>query len=220
MAKLSTVKNAALTIFSVFLGMGVTTPLFLSVPASAQLFRGDVAQARRWVAIPSGGSLPVHYEEAEKIIVLPDETVPVTLQIAANVKDRQGRILIPYGSELVGEVQPVGNGARFVAEEIRIIGESPQPINASSQVVTRREIIDRGASTGDILEGAAIGAAAASVIAGITGDRAIATEEVLGGVGLGALGGLLLGKDEVEVISIDPSRDLDITLNSRLALSY
>ncbi|MDR9402681.1 MAG: hypothetical protein RI580_04510, partial [Halothece sp. Uz-M2-17] len=199
--------------------IGVTTPLVFSAPASAQLLNRQVAQNRR-VAIPSGVSLPVRYEEAEKIVVLPGETVPVTLNIAANIKDRQGRILIPYGSELVGEVQPAGDGARFVAQELKISGSSSQPINATSQVITRRETIDRGASTGDILEGAAIGAAAASVIAGITGDRAIATEEVLGGAGLGALGGLLLGKDEVEVISIDPNEDLDITLNSRLALSY
>lgn len=219
MSKLSTVKKGTLTVLSLFLGMGVTTPLLLSNPASAQFVHSNIAQVRR-IAIPSGVSLPVRYDEAEKIVVLPDETVPVTLQIAANIKDRQGRILIPYGSELVGEVQPVGNGARFVAQELKVAGESSQSINASSQVVTRRETVKRGASTGDILEGAAIGAAAASVIAGITGDRAIATEEVLGGVGLGALGGLLLGKDEVEVISIDPNQDLDITLNSRLALSY
>lgn len=219
MSKLSTVKKGTLTVLSLFLGMGVTTPLLLSNPASAQFVHSEIAQVRR-IAIPSGVSLPVRYDEAEKIVVLPDETVPVTLQIAANIKDRQGRILIPYGSELVGEVQPVGNGARFVAQELKVAGESSQSINASSQVVTRRETVKRGASTGDILEGAAIGAAAASVIAGITGDRAIATEEVLGGVGLGALGGLLLGKDEVEVISIDPNQDLDITLNSRLALSY
>jgi len=219
MSKLSTIKKGTLTVLSLFLGMGVITPLLLSNPASAQLLQGEIAQARR-IAIPSGVSLPVRYDEAEKIVVLPDETVPVTLQIAANIKDRQGRILIPYGSELVGEVQPAGNGARFVAQELKVAGESSQSINASSQVVTRRETVKRGANTGDILEGAAIGAAAASVIAGITGDRAIATEEVLGGVGLGALGGLLLGKDEVEVISIDPNQDLDITLNSRLALSY
>ena len=212
-------KRGTSTVLSVLLGIGVTTPLVFSAPASAQLLNRQVAQNRR-VAIPSGVSLPVRYEEAEKIVVLPGETVPVTLNIAANIKDRQGRILIPYGSELVGEVQPAGDGARFVAQELKISGSSSQPINATSQVITRRETIDRGASTGDILEGAAIGAAAASVIAGITGDRAIATEEVLGGAGLGALGGLLLGKDEVEVISIDPNEDLDITLNSRLALSY
>jgi len=221
MATPSIWKSGTSTVLSVVLGMGVTTPLLLSAPASAQLLESErqVAQTRR-VAIPSGVSLPVRYDEAEKIIVLPDETVPVTLNIAANIKDRQGRILIPYGSELVGEVRPAGNGARFVAQELKIAGSSSQPINASSPVITRRETIDRGASTGDILEGAAIGAAAASVIAGITGDRAIATEEILGGLGLGALGGLLLGKDEVEVISIDPDQDLDITLNSRLALSY
>jgi hypothetical protein len=162
----------------------------------------------------------VRYDEAEKIVVLPDETAPVTLKIAANIKDNSGRILIPYGSELVGEIRPAGNGSRFVAQELKIPGASSQSINASSQVITRRETINKGASAGDILEGAAIGAAAASVIAGITGDKAIATEEVLGGAGLGALGGLLLGKEEAEVISIDPNEDLDITLNSRLALSY
>ncbi|AFZ43411.1 hypothetical protein PCC7418_1209 [Halothece sp. PCC 7418] len=219
MATHSIWKRGTSTVLSVLLGIGVTTPLIVSAPASAQLLDRQIAQSRR-VAIPSGVSLPVSYEEAEKIVVLPGETVPVTLKIAANIKDRQGRILIPYGSELVGEVQPAGNGARFVAQELKIAGSSAQPINATSQVITRRETIDRGASTGDVLEGAAIGAAAASVIAGITGDRAIATEEVLGGAGLGALGGLLLGKDEVEVISIDPNQDLDITLNSRLALSY
>ncbi len=219
MATRSILKRGTSTVLSILLGMGVTTPFMVSLPASAQLLETEVAQSRR-VAIPSGVVLPVRYDEAEKIVVLPDETVPVTLKIAANIKDNQGRILIPYGSELVGEVQPYGDGARFVAQELNIAGSSSQPINATSQVITRRETIDRGASTGDVLEGAAIGAAAASVIAGITGDRAIATEEVLGGAGLGALGGLLLGKDEAEVISIDPNQDLDITLNSRFALSY
>lgn len=225
MVQLSVFKRGTSTVLSILLGMGITTPLLLSsMPASAQLLGNDnndnnVVQGRGRVAIPAGVSLPVRYDEAEKIVVLPDETAPVTLQIAANIKNRQGRILIPYGSELVGEIRPAGNGSRFVAQELKIKGASPQSINATSQIVTRRETIDRGASTGDILEGAAIGAAAASVIAAVTGDNAIATEEVLGGAGLGALGGLLLGKDKVEVISIDPNQDLNITLNSRLALS-
>ncbi|PSO47699.1 MAG: hypothetical protein BRC33_11980 [Cyanobacteria bacterium SW_9_44_58] len=223
MVQLSLLKRGTSTVLSLLLGMGITTPLLLSsTPASAQLLGSDdeFVQAQRRVAIPSGVSLPVRYDEAEKIVVLPDETAPVTLKIAANVKDRSGRILIPYGSELVGEIRPAGNGSRFVAQELKIPGASSQSINASSQVITRRETIDKGASAGDILEGAAIGAAAASVIAAITGDKAIATEEVLGGAGLGALGGLLLGKEQAEVISIDPNQDLDITLNSRLALSY
>ena len=220
MAQSLSLKRGVATTLSILLGMGVFTPILLSSPVSAQYSRNNTLQARRWVAIPSGVSLPVRYDEAEKIVVLPDETVPITLNIAANITDRQGRILIPYGSELIGEIQPSGNGSRFVAQELKIIGESSRSINATSQVVTRRETIDRGASTGDILEGAAIGAAAASVIAGITGDRAIATEEILGGAGLGALSGLLLGKSEAEVISIAPNQDLDITLNSRLALSY
>lgn len=223
MSQLSFLKRGTATALSLLLGIGATTPLILSTPVSAQLLSGErrgQSRSQNRIAIPSGTSLPVRYEEAEKIVVMPDETAPVTLQIAANIKDRQGRILLPYGTELVGEIRPAQDGSRFVAQELKVPGESARSINATSQVVTRRETISRGASTGDILEGAAIGAAAASVIAGVTGDRAIATEEVLGGAGLGALGGLLLGKDQVEVISIDPNRDLDITLDSRLALSY
>lgn len=220
MSQLSFLKRGTATALSLLLGIGFTTPLILSTPASAQLLPGERrTQSRTGMAIPSGTSLPVRSDEAEKIVVMPDETAPVTLQIAANIKDRQGRILIPYGTELVGEIRPVSqqNGSRFVAQEIKVPGESARSINASSQVVTQRETIKRGASTGDILEGAAIGGAAAAVIAEITGS--IEAVEVLGGAGLGALGGLLLNKNEVEVISIDPNQDLDITLDSRLALS-
>ncbi|MFP4253803.1 MAG: hypothetical protein ACLFRN_04980 [Halothece sp.] len=223
MSQLSFLKRGTATALSLLLGVGVVTPLVLSTPTSAQLLPGERRgqsrpQNQGRMAIPSGTSLPVRYDEAEKIVVMPDETTPVTLQIAANIKDRQGRILIPYGTELVGEIRPAQDGSRFVAQELKVPDESARSINASSQVVTRRETIRKGASTGDILEGAAIGAAAASVIAEITGS--IDVIEVLGGAGLGALGGLLLNKEEVEVISIDPNQDLDITLDSRLALSY
>jgi hypothetical protein len=84
--------------------------------------------------------------------------------------------------------------------------------------VTKTEKIDQGASTSQVLKGAVIGAAAATAISAITGDHAIATEEVLGGAGLGAIGGLVFGRKKVEVISINPNQDLNLTLRSTLAL--
>ncbi len=165
--------------------------------------------------IPEGFVIPVEYEK-EKILVTPEETVPVTLTVAANIRDSRRNVLIPYGTEIVGKIEPSGDGSRFVAEELVFADGTTQSIDATSEVVTRTETVKKGASTGDILEGAAIGGAAATVLSEVLGD--IDFLEVLGGAGAGALAGLLLGKEEVELISIDPNNDLDLTLQSDLAL--
>ena len=197
-----------------------TTPFFTAIPASAQLFRTQENNnvTPQPITIPSGTTLPVEYKEAEKIVLTKEETVPLTLTVAANIKDQKGNILIPYGSEIVGELQPKDDGSQFVAEELVISPEKRQLLAAESQVVTRTETIDEGTDVGDILQGAAIGGAAAAIIALITGDNSIDLLEVLGGAGLGALGGLLLGGKETEVISINPDEDLDVTLLEDLTL--
>lgn len=167
--------------------------------------------------VPRGFIIPVEYEE-EKILLTPEETVPVTLLVAADIKDSRRNVLIPYNSEIVGQIEPAddGSGSFFTAEEIIFPDGSSQRLDAVSEVVTRRETIKEGASTGDILKGAAIGGAAAAVLSEIFGD--IGALEVLGGAGAGALAGLLLGGNEVELVSIDPNNDLDLTLLSSLRL--
>ena len=167
--------------------------------------------------VPRGFIIPVEYEE-EKILVTPEETVPVTLLVAANVRDSRRNTLIPYGSEILGQIEPSddGTGSLFVAQEIVFPDGTTQSIDAMSEVVTRRETVEKGANTGDILKGAAIGGAAAAVLSEIFGD--IGAIEVLGGAGAGALAGLLLGGNEVELVSIDPNNDLDLILQTNLAV--
>ena len=167
--------------------------------------------------VPRGFVIPVEFEE-EKILVTPEETVPVTLLVAANIKDNRGSILIPYGSEIFGQIEPSQDeaGSLFVAEEIVFPDGTSQSIDAVSDVITRTETVERGANTGDILKGAAIGAGAAAVLSEIFGD--IGAIEVLGGAGAGALAGLLLGGNEAELITIDPNNDLDLTLQTNLAV--
>ena len=167
--------------------------------------------------VPRGFVIPVEFEE-EKILVTPEETAPVTLLVAANVKDNQGYTLIPYGSEIYGQIEPSQDetGSLFVAEEIVFPDGTSQSLDAVSDVVTRRETVNKGANTGDILKGAAIGAGAAAVLSEIFGD--IGAIEVLGGAGAGALAGLLLGGNEAELITIDPNNDLDLTLQTNLAV--
>ena len=190
----------------------ITLPL-VTTTATAQTF----SQSRQ-VIIPSGTSIPVFYDKAEKIVVMPNETMPLTLKVPVNVRSRSGTILIPAGSRVIGQLQPASGGSQFVAQELVFSRGKRQPINAESQVISKTQEIRRGSNTTSILKGAAIGGAAAAAIATITGDHAIATEEILGGVGLGALGGLLLGHKKVEVVVINPNTDLNLTLRTQLAL--
>ncbi len=214
-------KPATSMLMILTIGTALIAPMVNITPVSAQLFppqrrsqnrSNDYYRSR---IIPAGTVLPVEYEK-DKILVTEDETVDITLTVAANIRDRNRNTLIPYGTQVIGIIEPAGNGSRFVAEELVFSDGTNQFINASSDIVTRRETVKRGADAGDILKGAAIGAAAASVIAAIFGDVNIA--EVLGGAGLGALAGWLLGRDSVELISIDPNNDLDIILQSDLTL--
>lgn len=167
--------------------------------------------------VPRGVVIPMEYTE-EKILVTPEETVPVTLSVAANIRDSRRNTLIPYGSEIMGQIQPSDDesGSLFVAEEIVYPDGTSQPIDAVSEIVTQRETVKKGANPGSILQGAAIGAAAATVLSEIFGD--IDALEVLGGAGAGAIAGVLLGGKEAELVSIDPNKDLSLTLENDLTV--
>ena len=158
--------------------------------------------------------ISVEYPEAEKIVVMPNETVPLTITVAQDVVTSQGRVWIPAGAEIVGQLKPASGGSQFVANEVIISTSQRFRLDASSQVVTRTETIRKGASAGSILGGAAIGAAAAAAIGAVVGDNAIATEEVLGGAGLGAITGVFVGRRKVDVVVVHPSEDLNLTLQS------
>lgn len=205
-----------LSLTSLVSGLTITSAsaqLFRNSPNSSTNNNSQISQSNYNNSnfnIPAGTTIPVFYDQAEKILVTKEETLPVTLRVGANLKDRQGRVMIPYGTEILGKIQPSGNGSQFVGEYL-ILNNQQYPINANSRVVTTTEIIKQGANTGAILKSAAIGAAAATVIAGITGDKAIATEEILGGTGLGALAGWIWGGKKTELISINPNVDLDLT---------
>jgi hypothetical protein len=203
---------------ALFMALGMasvaTLPTLLAVPAAANepYVVGQLFPDTRLV-VPVGTVIPVRYEEAERIIVTPDETSPVTLVVAQDVRSSAGTVLIPAGSEIEGELQPNGGGTQFVSEEITLTSGQTLPIDATSAVITDTQIITEDTNP-DILRGAAIGAAAAAVLAEIFGS--IDFGEVLAGAGLGALASILIGggEEEVEVVIIEPETDLDLTLQS------
>jgi|SRR5579883_129096 hypothetical protein len=194
------------------------SPMFSVTPATAQIFRSQI----RNLSIPAGVKFPVTYEK-DKIVVTPDETIPLTVNIARNIIDRNGNVLIPQGSQLVGQLEPATKdskkGSQFVARELVFPNGNRQNIDATSSVITRKEKISKGTDTSKILQDAAIGAGAASVIGLIT-DRRIRLIEPVLGAGAGAAASVLLRKKKVEVVVVKPqSGDLDVTLRSDLQLS-
>jgi hypothetical protein len=128
-------------------------------------------------------------------------------------------VLIPEGSKISGELRSTGSGVQFVAQELSIINGSRVPLNATSQLITTKETVTKGVNVGNLVKNTALGAAAAAAIAGVTGDRAIATEEVLGGAGIGTLIGVFLGRDKVDLYAVNPDTDLDLQLDSELVVA-
>jgi hypothetical protein len=169
------------------------------------------------VRIPSGTTIPVRYDK-EKILVTPDEKVPLTLRVAANITTANGRVLIPSGSQVVGQLQPAQGGTEFVAQTLTLPNGQQMSIDATSEVITKTEQIKKGANIGTLIKDTALGAAAAAAISGVTGDRRITAGEVLGGGGLGTLAGIFLGRSSVDLIVIDPQTDLNLRLNQPLVI--
>ncbi|NMG05679.1 conjugal transfer protein TrbI [Brasilonema sp. UFV-L1] len=204
---------------------GTIAPMFLFAPASAQeIFRGQRTQTQTGrVSIPAGVTLPVTYDK-DKIVVTPDETTSIKLKIARNIVDRSGNVLIPEGSEVEGKLQPITQngekGTYFVAQDILLPNGERQSINATSRIATKKETITKGSGTDKLIQDAAIGAGAASVISLLTGNQKIEALEPILGAGAGAAASLLLRRKKAEVIVIEPQRgDLNLTLRSNLLVS-
>ncbi|TVQ06540.1 MAG: S-layer homology domain-containing protein [Leptolyngbya sp. DLM2.Bin27] len=170
-------------------------------------------------SIPTGTTMAMTYADGDKIVVLPDETAALTLTVAQAITDSMGRVLVPAGSQVVGELRPSGNGSQFVAQELVLIGGQRLAINATSQTVTTMETIRRGATFGETLAGAVLGSGAAAAIARTTGDQNVGTLEVLAGTATGATLARIFGRDRFDVIAINPNQDLTLTVNAPLLLS-
>ena len=171
--------------------------------------------------IPAGTTIPVTYSE-EKILLSKDESAEVVLNVASNITTSNGTILIPSGSQVKGMLQPNANGTQFVAQQLILANGETVDLSATSNVVTTTETVTKGTNVETFVRNAALGTAAAAAISAITGDKAVATEELLIGAGAGVLASLIpqfLGRNRIELIAIEPNTDLDLTLSQDLRLN-
>lgn len=220
-------KSGTCAAIALLMGISTMAPFYPLKPATAQLLpqpTRNTYPSNGTATIPAGTRIPMQFDKGERILVTPEETVPVTLKTAATIRDTSRNVLIPAGSEVVGEIRPANGGSQFVAREIIINGQR-YPFYANSIVVTRTETIREGAGIGEILGGTVAGAGAAAIIAGVTGDNRIDALEVLAGAAVGTLAGWglpeagIIGGGERTVISIDPNRDFTLTLQSSFTVA-
>ena len=177
------------------------------------------------MTIPVGTRIPMTFNESETIEISPNESRPLTLYTASNVRQSNGNILIPAGSEVLGELRPTRDGVQFFAQQITLKNGQRLNFNATSRELVGFQAVNVGASTADIVTGTLAGAGAATLIAGVTGDRHINALEVLGGAAFGALAGWglpqagIIGGGTKEVMTINPSQDLALTVQAPLFLN-
>lgn len=202
--------EAAAFLFQALVSTGQVQPI-----QSPYIVGGEVSAG---IKIPAGTAIPVRFEGANKVLLAKNEPpTPFRMKIAQNVVTSQGQVLIPAGSDVIGQLITTPNGAQFTAGEIVLPDGKRLPINAASTLITKTETITKSPSTGKIVAGTVVGAGAAAGIAAVTGDRNIKFYEVLPGAFVGA-GLSFLFRDRVDLFAINPNTDLLLTLNSDLAL--
>ncbi len=163
--------------------------------------------------VQAGAELITKIQGQETLFIAPNERRGYSLILDRPVRDQGGNVLLPTGSEILGSFVPARGGTRFEAQGVRLQGRI-YSLNASSEVI--RDTKDpRESALGSVAGDAFLGGAAGAIVAGVTGDRVIATEEVLGGVLLGALAGNVTAPS---VVVIDAETPLELVIREDFRL--
>jgi hypothetical protein len=143
------------------------------------------------VLIPAGTRLSLYYPQ-EVELELTEEPVEEVLFLAQTVRDREGNIIAPIDSQVIGSFESGSEGSRFIARSLRIEGENVRITAASESIGGRRQVSSR-----NIFRTSAAGALAGLLLSVTTGIGTLA------GVALGALSGAgsaVLGSPQPAVI--------------------
>ncbi len=168
----------------------------------------------RVVTVPAGSVVQVASMGDDPLLIAPNETRLYSLTVLDPIRNDQGEILVPNGSRVDGRFEPAAGGTQFVAESV-IIEDQVFPLSAQSDLL--KDIKDpRQTNTGQVIQDAAIGAAAGAILGLVTGDSVIATEEVLAA---GAAGAAIGNVTAPRVVVIDPQQPIRLRLTQDLTTS-
>lgn len=149
---------------------------------------------------------------SNRIVLRRDERLNLTLIVDENVRDDRGRVAIPRGSLIEGELRPSNRGIRFVADELILRNGRRYDIRAESDVIYSDDrYADRRSGNNSIVTGAAR-VILGSILGGRLGDN------------IGNLGNILnddtfrRSRDRDQLVVIYPDQDLDLRLRSDLVI--
>lgn len=166
--------------------------------------------------VAQGTKVNVKYEASDKVVVAPGESINMTLLTASDVKNSQGKVLIPANSRLEGQLIPRYSGStflgtQFVAQRLLVGNQTYNNLNVTSPLVTAKppEEVKRQS-----LEDAAITAAARTVADTVLG-RSVKPADILTTILTGRTPGTTTTTNtQNQLVIIDPEADLPMTFGS------
>ncbi len=188
-----------------------TPQIFRSNPNSFPTSNPTFGNTFSNLVLPAGQKLVTRLAEGGTLYISTGETRPAVLRVDRDVVASNGVVLIPNGATIAGDFVPVSGGSRFVARTLNSRGATVRLVAESDPILDVKDPRETGA--GAILGDAAIGAAGAAILGAITGDRTIATEELLAG----AAAGVIIGNTTApQATVIEPNKPVELTLRQDL----
>lgn len=171
--------------------------------------------------VAQGTKVNVKYEASDKVVVAPGESINMALLTASDVKNSQGKVLIPANSRLEGQLIPRYSGStflgtQFVAQRLVVGSQTYNNLNVTSPLVTAKppEEVKRQS-----LEDAAITAAARTVADTVLG-RSVKPADILTTILTGRTpGATTTTNTQNQLVIIDPEADLPMTFGSDFYVS-
>lgn len=223
--------DVAAFIYQALVNQGDLQPLASSLKASNYIVRGTVPSTQTTTTnsttttttnssntqnpqlrVTRGTKIPVTYLASDKVVVTPNETINLTLEVADDIQNSESKVLIPKGSKIEGQLIPRYSGSKFlgtqfVAQKLIVNNQSYTNLNATSNLVTGDKPTDVNNST---VQNTSATSAAQTILGTILG-RSVNVESIL----TGRTTTPQSTQNTVDtLVIIDPETDLPLTFGS------
>ena len=223
--------DVAAFIYQALVNQGDLQPLANNLAASNYIVRGTVPSTQTTTTnsttttttnssntqnpqlrVMKGTKIPVTYLASDKVVVTPNETINLTLEVANDIQNSENKVLIPKGSKIEGQLVPRYSGSKFlgtqfVAQRLIVNNQSYTNLNATSNLVTGEKPSDVNNST---VQNTSATSAAQTILGTILG-RSVNVESIL----TGRTTTPQTTQDTVDtLVIIDPETDLPLTFGS------
>ncbi|MBD1864428.1 MULTISPECIES: S-layer homology domain-containing protein [Trichocoleus] len=171
--------------------------------------------------IAQGTKVNVKYEASDKVVVAPGESINMTVTTASDIKNSQGKVLVPANSRLEGQLIPRYSGStflgtQFVAQRLLVGTQTYNNLNVTSPLVTAKAPEEAKRQS---LEDTAITAAARTIADTVLG-RSVKPADILTTILTGRTPGTTpTTNTQNQLVIIDPETDLPLTFGSDFYLS-